>query len=104
MTINHIYLGRKIKVLRLAKGLSQEQLAEACGLSTSYISYIETGKKKINFSQLEKLAVILEFKIDIRSKNDKGITDLSKLLQNCSAEEKKFLLKFIRHIQNELEA
>ena len=54
MSINYRKLGQKIKQFRLTKGLSQEELAEKCNLSTSYISYIETGKKKINFSQLEK--------------------------------------------------
>ena len=59
MVLNYKKLGKKIKEFRLTNGLSQEQLAEACNLSTSYISYIETGKKKINFSKLEKIARIL---------------------------------------------
>ena len=53
MTFNYKQLGKKIKNFRLEKRLSQEKLAELCNLSTSYISYIETGKKKINFSKLE---------------------------------------------------
>ena len=68
MVLNYKKLGKKIKEFRLTNGLSQEQLAEACNLSTSYISYIETGKKKINFSKLEKIARILDFVIDIQPK------------------------------------
>ena len=62
MSINYRKLGQKIKQFRLTKGLSQEELAEKCNLSTSYISYIETGKKKINFSQLEKISNELKLK------------------------------------------
>lgn len=102
MSINYKKLGQKFKEMRLSKGFTQEQLAEKCNLSTSYISYIETGKKKINFSQLENLSRELNFTIDIFSKNDKNIT-LNKLIKKCSKREKLFLDKIIRFIITELE-
>lgn len=34
-------IGKHIKVARLNKGLSQEQLAEKCDVSTKYISALE---------------------------------------------------------------
>lgn len=102
MTINYKKLGKKIKEFRLQSGLSQEQLAEACNLSTSYISYIETGKKKINFSKLEKIAIILDFSIDIRPKNIEDF-DFQKLTINTSNKEKDFLYKVMLHIKTELE-
>lgn len=102
MTINYKKLGRKIKELRLLKGLSQEQLAEKCNLSTSYISYIETGKKKINFSQLENLSTELNFSIDISSKSSKN-QDLISLLEKCTQKEKTFLYRVIKVIISELE-
>ena len=102
MVLNYKKLGKKIKEFRLTHGLSQEQLAEACNLSTSYISYIETGKKKINFSKLEKIAKILNFVIDIQPKNTENF-DFKELTINSSNREKEFLYKVMRHIKTELE-
>lgn len=102
MTINYKKLGKKIKEFRLRNGLSQEQLAEACNLSTSYISYIETGKKKINFSKLEKIAKILDFSIDILPKNIEEF-DFQKLTIDNSNKEKDFLYRVMLHIKTELE-
>ena len=103
MSINYRKLGQKIKQFRLTKGLSQEELAEKCNLSTSYISYIETGKKKINFSQLEKISNELNFSIDINSKTEEKHY-LITLLNKCSFREKKFLNKVLKLIISEIEA
>ena len=102
MSINYRKLGQKIKQFRLTKGLSQEELAEKCNLSTSYISYIETGKKKINFSQLERISNELNFSIDINSKTEEKHS-LITLLNKCSLREKKFLNKVLKLIISEIE-
>ena len=71
MTINYQRIGKKIRELRIKRKLSQETLAELCNLSSSYISYIETGKKRLSFATLEKLSKYLNFDIDIYDKNIK---------------------------------
>ena len=48
-------LAANIKRLRKALGLSQMQLADKAGLSTSLIASIETGKKFPSSSSLSKL-------------------------------------------------
>ncbi len=102
MTFNYKQLGKKIKNFRLEKRLSQEKLAELCNLSTSYISYIETGKKKINFSKLEKLAQILEFTIDINSINKISKYDFS-IFNDYSDKERKFLYNVLLSVKTELD-
>ena len=102
MTINYKKLGLRIKEMRLSRGFSQEQLAEKCNLSTSYISYIETGKRKVNLSQLENIAKQLNFTIDIFSKNDKN-PSLTKLVRKCTKREKYFIYNFVNFIISELE-
>lgn len=37
-------VGHNIQVARMKKGLTQEQLAEKCNVSTQYIGSIERGK------------------------------------------------------------
>ena len=38
-----INFGAKIKVIRLAKGMTQEQLEKRCGIKREYLSKLETG-------------------------------------------------------------
>jgi transcriptional regulator with XRE-family HTH domain len=50
-------LGLKLKALRLEKGLSLSQLATRAGMSTSYLSEIEGGRKYPKPEKLVRLAV-----------------------------------------------
>jgi transcriptional regulator with XRE-family HTH domain len=48
-------LGALIHEARMEKGLTQEQLAEKCGTTKSYISKIENNIKEVRFSTLQKI-------------------------------------------------
>lgn len=58
-------IGKKLKFLRLEKGLSQEKLAEYVNMSREHISCIERGKNLANTETLYNLAKF--FEIDIKS-------------------------------------
>lgn len=47
-------INRALKAIREFHGLSQAELADQFGMSKSYLSEIETGKKSIGFDLLEK--------------------------------------------------
>ena len=81
MTINYQRIGKKIRELRIKRKLSQETLAELCNLSSSYISYIETGKKRLSVATLEKLSKYLNFDIDIYDKNIKKYSNKQAFLK-----------------------
>ena len=49
-------LGKKIRQVRNAQKISQEQLAFECGLSRPYISYLESGLKSPTFETLLSIA------------------------------------------------
>jgi len=49
-------LGKNLRALRRAKGLTQEILAELVEVSPSYIGYLERGKKKPSIGLVEKIA------------------------------------------------
>lgn len=57
-------IGKKLKALRMAEGLSQEKLAEAVNMSREHISCIERGK---NLPKTETLYYLAEFfEVDIK--------------------------------------
>lgn len=52
-------IGHALKICRSAKKLSLEELAERAGLSQSYLSMIESGKREPTLSSIEKIAAAL---------------------------------------------
>lgn len=52
-------LGQRIRDMRKALGLSQEELAEKVGCHFSYIGGIERAEKNISILNLEKIAAAL---------------------------------------------
>lgn len=56
-------LGKKIKELRAAKGITQEELAERCGMFRTYLSRIESGLGNPTLTALHVLAAGLEVSV-----------------------------------------
>jgi len=48
--------GKRLRVVRIAHGMSQEGLALACGLDRSYIGGVERGERNISVVNIFKLA------------------------------------------------
>lgn len=48
-------LGDRVKRLRLAKGWSQESLAEVCGMRREYIADVERGVRNITIMSLRRI-------------------------------------------------
>jgi transcriptional regulator with XRE-family HTH domain len=58
-------LGRELKGARLALGLTQAEVAERLGVSGSYISAVEAGKRNLTLGQLANIANAMRLGIDI---------------------------------------
>ncbi len=52
----HVALGRAIRELRRAAGISQEVLAERARLHRTYVGGIERGERNVSFGNLLRLA------------------------------------------------
>ena len=52
--------GRRVRELRLAHGLSQEELAERAGIHRTYISDVERGERNVGLENIKAIAAALE--------------------------------------------
>lgn len=55
--------GMRLKMLRVASGLTQEQFAERAEVSTGLISSIERGIYQPSFKNIERFSSILDVKV-----------------------------------------
>ena len=91
-------LGKRIKKARLEKSLTQEKFTEILDLSVSFISQIESGKKKISLTRLIEVSNILEkpinyFIIGYEAQDNKDITQIIKILNQMSNTKQKLFLE-----------
>lgn len=52
----NICFGKKVAMLRLQKGLSQEKFAEMCDIHRTYIGAVERGEKSPTLVTMKKIA------------------------------------------------
>ncbi|HHW39601.1 MAG TPA: helix-turn-helix transcriptional regulator [Syntrophomonadaceae bacterium] len=75
-------VGNNIRLLRRARGMTQERLAEIVDVSGSYIGYLERGKRSPSLDLLAKIADV--FKVDpavlLTSSDDTTNRELKKLI------------------------
>ncbi|HZF12823.1 MAG TPA: helix-turn-helix transcriptional regulator [Thermoanaerobaculia bacterium] len=56
-------MGRKISILRIARGWSQDRLAQAAGITSSALSEYERGKKIPELKSLRKITSALGYSL-----------------------------------------
>ena len=62
--IDYASIGKKVKHIRLAKGITQEQLAEAVGVGVTHISHLETGSGTVSLKVFLAIVNCLECSAD----------------------------------------
>ena len=95
--INYVLIGKRIRETRIQLKLSQAALAEMSGLSTRYISHIETARKKASLSSLVNIANAVGISVDeilygnqTAYKSDYQL-DIVLLIEDCTPSEKRYL-------------
>ena len=56
-------LGKALREYRLKKGLTQQELADKCGLDISYVGGIERGQRNPTLGVIHGLASVLRVKV-----------------------------------------
>lgn len=54
-----VRFGQAVRNIRRSQGISQEELAERCGLHRTYISDVELGKRNVSLENIERIAISL---------------------------------------------
>lgn len=88
-----ILVGNNIRKYRTGQKLTQEQLAEKIGISTSFCSKLERGKKSMSIATLRDIANALEISVNyLLFEKTKEI--ISKILK-CYCKISQMLLSFL---------
>jgi len=99
LTVNFKRIGVRIKEGRRLRRMTQAELAERVGVSDSFISRMETGKKGVSLDSLIKVAVVLDISIDSfvlddsQSRLPQGYREFWDLLADCDMGERAAILK-----------
>jgi len=101
-------IGKRIREIRLSKGMTQNDLAFAAHISTSNISDIELGKSKIWLTTFVKIIEALQvssdtiLRPDVPSVNEIYQKEYAELLSDCSPAEMESILSIVRQVKSTL--
>ena len=51
-----VRFGNAIRAIRRREGISQEELADRCGLHRTYVSDVELGKRNVSLENIDRLS------------------------------------------------
>lgn len=100
--MDYYKIGQRIRKIRKAHGLSQEELAEKVNISTTHMSHIETGNTKLSLQVLVDIAAALEVRTDdLLHDNPTAATgtaldEIAAVLERCTSKESKVIADVVR--------
>ena len=107
--MDYYQIGQRIRKIRKAHKLSQDELASKVGISTTHMSHIETGNTKLSLPVLVDLADALQVRVDdllfdsprdsVSSTGD----ELQQLLDGCNSQQAKVILDIAKSAKTALE-
>ena len=104
--VDYTLIGSRIKEARRQKGLTQERLAEALGVSVGYISQVERGITRISLDLLGAVSGLLGKDVSwfvdrsgVRSEHYL-VEEFEREYLTLEAADKKLVLEMIRLLKN----
>lgn len=99
--MNYYEIGQRIRKFRKAKGLSQEQLAEAVDISVTHLSHIETGNTKLSLPVFVEIAKALEVQANDLLYNEVSgreiaLGELADIANTCSDRELRIITDIVK--------
>ena len=81
MALDYLAIGRRIRALRLSKGMTQDDLRDIVDLSKTHMSHIETGSTKLS------LPVLVDIANALGTTPDRLLSDIEEHCTNIFNEE-----------------
>ncbi len=103
--IDYMTIGRRVRDARRRKHICQAELAFRVGVTTSYISYIETGYKHMSLETLINIANALDVTADVFLADclDRHLlaseSEFSVILEDCSLYESRVIIDTARELK-----
>lgn len=99
--VNFAAIGDKIKNRRVALGLSQEQLAEKCGITSSYIGHIERGSRSLSLNTAISISKSLSISLDylLLDVNNNDVSALESIFSDLRYHDTVQVDRFLRTVR-----
>lgn len=107
MALDYNIIGQRIKQARLAKNLTQEELAEQIDISVAFLSRVERGNSHINLKRLNQICRLLNVSEGyilngVASTSENYLTrEFSDLLKSCTPEKQRLIYDVAKVIAGE---
>ena len=105
-------IARQLRLKRLQAGLTIEDLADAAGISVSFLAYLETNKKKPSLATIAKIAAALNISVpelfdektvpNIAGEKQRTLHRILKLLKYQSPENTEIILAIVTVLAKKL--
>ena len=105
MALNYKELGQRIKQYRMARKLSQDDLAAAIAITTGHVSKIETGRRYPSLEIIVSIANTLDITSDdllvdnLKHSTPMAGTEIHRLLLDCNEDETKMLTRTLEFMK-----
>lgn len=102
MEIDYKAIGRRIKIARINKDVSQEYVAEKVQMSPSHMSNIETGNTKLSLPAIIAIANAISASVDellrdnVLHSHHVFVKEARELLEDCDDYEVRILVDVLR--------
>ena len=107
--IDYASIGCKVKEIRVKKGITQEQLAEAVGVGVTHISHLETGSGTVSLKVFVAIVNYLDCSADEllckEVSTAKPIVNnwLAELIEDCAQSEIKIISDTLTTLKDTLQ-
>ena len=107
--IDYYAMGQRIRQVRKARGLSQDQLAEQVGISTVHVSHIENANTKLILPVFVRLTEVLQVPADellqgaAPVRRQQAEEDILRLLEGCDLRQLQILQDVLRAVKESLD-
>lgn len=106
--MDYYAIGQRIRKARKAKQLSQEQLAERVGISTTHMSHIETGNTKLSIEVFAQITQALDSRADELLFGAREISteqvagEIEQLMRDCNPTEQYIIADTVKAVKEAL--